>query len=347
MIKNYNKYVLIVLLSVLFSCGDDPIEFKEQLIEWRKTHKEENQEKEDSQDNTDSEDTNDTTETSETDTKKETNTPKPSETDVNSTNKPSNNEGTTTNTTVPETPKVNEDLEVIHYNFDKWKRVNGKQYSVPVMNDNEDTDNSYWVSASNFGYAYSVAPSNKYPVSELNPSKNGSGIRIETKEKMGNLVGGSIYIGHIYQKSFIVKRNPARFGRKFSKEPVKLQFFYQYQSGSKKTYPKNLRKDQGEVKAILYEVTENHNFYLDKYTVKNHDYKVLEVREALNPTNSWTEKTLKFKVVNKNRYANLDFKNKKYRLTIIFNSSIGGGKNTGIVGSVLKIDDVSLYTKKN
>ncbi len=326
MIKTKSKYILIALISVLFSCGDDPLEFKEQLIEWKKTHEKKNK---DNPDENPEEETPDTPDT-DTDTPDDGN----KDTDTTTALGTGNNDGNTT-----------EKLEVIHYNFDTWKNVIGTKYSVPVMSPTENTKNSYWVSASNYGYKYANAKG-ECPVTELSPSKKGSGIRMETKEALKNLVAGSLYIGHIQGDMMtMLKKNPTRFGRDFDKEPVKLNFFYQYQTGIKKRYHIN-GADKGEVRAILYEVTDNKNFYLDKYSVDKDDYKVLEARIILENQRDWKEETINFKVVNQKHYKALDFRKRKYRLTIMFSSSVGGGHNSGIVGSVLKIDEVSLYVKK-
>ncbi len=307
MIKKYSKYLLaIVLFSMLFSCGDDPIELKERMIEYMKNH--------------------------------------PTPNDNNGDDNPDDNPSDPENPD-PNTPK--EEFKTQYFNFDIWKKVSGKDYSVPLNNKTENSSKSYWVSASNFGYAYFGAPDKNYPATELKNGKKGSGVQLVTKEKIGNLVAGSIYSGHIYTKYFAVKKNPTRFGQNWKgNEPVKIKFYYQYKSGIGKKFG-NIKQDFGAIRAVLYEVTEDEKFYLDKYTLNKHKFIVMKAFEKLENTSKWTSKIAEFKVINNERYSSLDFKNKKYRLAIVFSSSSRGSEDTGIVGSTLKIDEVTLYSKKD
>ncbi len=253
-----------------------------------------------------------------------------------------------TEPTTPTDPKPTVDGNFVkqHFSFDIWKRVPSEDYFVPVNSSTEDPKKSYWVSASNYGYAYVNAPDNNYPVTRSKAGKKGSCVKLETKEKLGNLVAGAIYSGHIDTKYFSIRKNPARFGYNWKgNEPVKIDFFYQYNAGSMRKYG-NIKKDAGAVRAVLYEVTNNPKFYLDKYTFDNHKSIVMRAFSKLENASDWTSKTVKFEIINQERYNSLDFENKKYRLAIEFSSSVGGAKETGIVGSILKIDEVTLYSKK-
>ncbi len=302
MVKNYKKYVMGMLLcSTLFSCGEDPILLKEQMIEKMK-----NQESFDED---------------------EPENPDP---------------------TPPSEPKPSPNGNFVeqYFSFDIWKKVSGQDYSVPLNSKTENPSKSYWVSASNYGYAYMKAPDKNYPATELKKGYKGSGINLVTKQKMGNLTAGSIYTGHIYTKSFVAKRNPTRFGQNWTgNEPVKIKYHYKYKTGKGKKYRTN--KDFGGVKVILYEVTDAPKFYLDKFTLNKHERIVMRAYEKIEDTSEWTSKTTELKVVNDKRYNALDFKNKKYRLAIVFSSSARGSDGIGIVGSNLQIDEVTLYSKKD
>ncbi len=302
MIKNYKKYIAgMFLCSTLFSCGEDPVLLKEQMIKKMKN-----------QENSDDDEPENPTPQSD---------PKPS---------------------------TNGDFVEQHFSFDIWKKVPNKEYAVPLNSNNENPSKSYWVSASNYGYAYAGAPDNNYPATELKNGYKGSGVKLVTKQKVGNLTAGSIYTGYIDTKSFVTKRNPPRFGQNWKgNEPVKIKFYYKYEIGKGKKYGNTKGKDFGGVKVILYEVTDAPKFYLDKHTLNKHERIVMKAYEKLENVSTWISKTAELKVINNKRYNVLDFKNKKYRLAIVFSSSARGSDGIGIVGSTLQIDEATLYSKKD
>lgn len=246
-----------------------------------------------------------------------------------------------------EKPKE-EQIEQTHFSFDEWTKVPDMKgtFYTPILNEEENPKESYWTSESNFlfdekGGNYS------YPLQELKEAKQGSGIHLISRGSYPKLpyifIAGEIHTGYV---------EPTRFGRDWEKgEPTSLKFHYKYKSGPERKsyiYGGLEGKDKGLVRALLYEVTDDENYYLNKEELKKEDNDriILEIYQELGEEDWGKEVSLDFNVKNEERYKTLDFQNKKYRLAIIFTSSYKSFEDKGIWDSTLQIDELTIYSKK-
>ncbi len=248
-------------------------------------------------------------------------------------------------------PKDDETSKTVehHFSFDTWKQVPEKPYYLPVINEKEDPSHSYWVSASNNGYTNFTSDLSLYPVLELKEGYKKSGVQLISRKPIGTLalfspkiISGALYSGKVEGGS--MNTNPVRFGHKWSYEPSKLKVFVKYKSGDEPIGGLN-GKDQGSISAVFYDVTDN-SAYLDKNTIDNDSRIVLKAYTTVSEQAEWRELVLDFKVMNEAKYEDLNFKNRKYRLAIIFSSSAKGDDFIGAIGSTLSIDELTIFSKE-
>ncbi len=229
--------------------------------------------------------------------------------------------------------------------FDSWKTVIGKRGSygeiIPEENglewfspSNEDYDKNGWSKIYNYSY----------PLTELKRAKSGSGCLLLTRGsqfKLPNyIISGLLCNG--YSK-------PNRIGQNWDKgEPSQISFNYKYKAGAKTVYGGLKGKDKGLVRALFYEVTDDDGYYLNAAELKktDNDRIVLECSQAFGDEEWGQEMTLEFEVKNEARYKALDFKQKKYRLALIFSSSYKYLEKQGVWDSMLQIDELKIISKK-
>lgn len=243
-----------------------------------------------------------------------------------------------------EEPQKEEFVETT-YSFELWGQVGKEPYSVPLLSANEDPTKSYWVSASNSGYKMALlgGQAKFYPSEALDQGYKGKGVHLRSIETFLAFVAGSLYTGVIDNKNIF---NPARFGQPCTEEPVEISFYYQYKAGSDRVAGLEGQRDHGSVQGVLYEVT-NKQDYLDKASIKNDERIVSRAYTLLSDTQAgeWTKKTIKFEPVNTEAAKSIDFKTKKYRLSLILSSSARGDELKGADGSELLIDELTLKSK--
>lgn len=239
----------------------------------------------------------------------------------------------------------NNQLEQTHFSFDQWKKVpNSKgNYYTPVLTEDEDPKKSYWASESNFIFD-TEGGSYTYPVQKLENGKQGSGVKLISRSNYPHLpyylIAGELYNGYV---------NPTRIGRNWEKgEPTCLKFHYKYKAGKSTIYGDLQGNDKGAVRALLYEVTDDETYYLNKAELKKEDNEriILEAYQEFGNQDWGSEMILDFNVKNEARYKSLDFKNKKYRLAILFTSSYKSLEGKGVWDSTLQIDELTIYSKK-
>ncbi|MDO4708113.1 MAG: PCMD domain-containing protein [Porphyromonadaceae bacterium] len=244
----------------------------------------------------------------------------------------------------PEQPKPAE-LVTTHYDFDLWKQVPKKKYTVPLLTADEDPANSYWVSASNEGFDFATifgSPITGYPVEATDAGYKGKGVRLRTVDAIA-LVTGALYTGKVNVKSLT---NPTLFGQLCEHEPLELSFYYQYTPGKGKVAGLPDDRDHASVQGVLYEVTTN-DAYLDSKTIKD-DARIVSRAYMLLAENkgSWKQETVKFTPVSEEAGKEIDFSAKKYRLSIIISSSAKGDEFKGANLSELLLDELTLKSKK-
>lgn len=199
----------------------------------------------------------------------------------------------------------------------------------------------------------------------------GKGAKLETKSTgsfgagvsmpiaAGNLFIGSFEVGNALKDAM----KATKFGFPFYKHPTRLSGYYKFKPGTDYTSytlgsdgKKNFfidasmnGKDKGDIYAVLYEA-DNVEDFLDGYNSLNSPKIVSLARiksEDVKETSEWTYFDLPFvlqngKTINDNMLAA-----GKYKLAIVFSSSVEGAAFKGSVGSTLWIDEVTIHCEED
>lgn len=196
---------------------------------------------------------------------------------------------------------------------------------------------------------------------------HGKGVKLETKNtgSFGATVSMPIAAGNLFIGSFEIgnalKDAPkaTKFGFPFYKHPTRLSGYYKFKSGEdftsytltpdgKKKFfidPEMKGKDKGDIYAVLYN-TDNTDDFLDGYNSLTSE-KIISIARI--PT---TEETDEWKLFDipfeyKKGINDDDLKTGKYKLAIVFSSSIEGADFKGSVGSTLWIDEVTIHCEED
>lgn len=199
----------------------------------------------------------------------------------------------------------------------------------------------------------------------------GKGVKLETKSTgsfgagvsmpiaAGNLFIGSFEVGNALKDAM----KATKFGFPFYKHPTRLSGYYKFKPGTDYTSftlgtdgKKNFfidasmnGKDKGDIYAVLYEA-DNVEDFLDGYNSLNSPKIVSLARiksEDVKETSEWTSFDLPF-VLQNSKTINADMLAAgKYKLAIVFSSSVEGAAFKGSVGSTLWIDEVTIHCEED
>ena len=164
----------------------------------------------------------------------------------------------------------------------------------------------------------------------------------------GNLFVGSFDINNAIQDPL----GSTRFGYPFTQKPVRITGYYKYKSGGLSTDADGNpteEADRGDIYALFYKAPDNN------YTVAGD---VISLDGDINPevilfaripemteAGEWTYFDLPFEFQNGYTAADIDAQDLadgKYKLGVVFSSSIKGAYFIGAVGSTLWIDEVNI-----
>lgn len=197
-----------------------------------------------------------------------------------------------------------------------------------------------------------------YPTVRVEDGYKNKGVKLETKDtgSFGAMVKMYIAAGNLFIGNFNVTKALAgeegalqatTFGFQFYKQPISLKGYYKYKAGPVYTEngtPQSGLKDRFNIYAIMYEADDN-SFMLDGTNSRTSDKLVYmaEIKEEdAVETDEWTEFNLPFEPKNGKTLDMQKLRNGKYKLGIVFSSSIDGDRFKGAVGSTLYIDEVEL-----
>ena len=220
-------------------------------------------------------------------------------------------------------------------------------------------------SSGNPGFALTGMSNNPtdYPTVHVGGGYNGKCVKLETKDtgSFGAMVKMYIAAGNLFIGNFDVSKALAgqegalkatTFGFQFYKHPKTLKGYYKYKAGPVYTEngkPQNGVKDRFDIYAVMYEAEDN-SFMLDGTNARTSDKLVylaqLKADEA-SETDQWTEFSLPFEPRNGKTIDEQKLQEGKYKLGIVFSSSVYGDYFKGAVGSTLYIDEVELICEVN
>lgn len=199
----------------------------------------------------------------------------------------------------------------------------------------------------------------------------GKGAKLETKSTgsfgagvsmpiaAGNLFIGSFEVGNALKDAM----KATKFGFPFYKHPTRLSGYYKFKPGTDYTSftlgsdgKKNFfidasmnGKDKGDIYAVLYEA-DNVEDFLDGYNSLNSPKIVSLARiksEDVKETSEWTSFDLPFVLQNSKTINDNMLAAGKYKLAIVFSSSVEGAAFKGSVGSTLWIDEVTIHCEED
>lgn len=162
------------------------------------------------------------------------------------------------------------------------------------------------------------------------------------------IAAGNLFIGSFDLTNALINAPKAtKFGFPFYERPQYLTGYYKYKAGSVYTEKGQVaanKKDRCDIYAIMYETDENTSF-LDGENVFKSSNLVLLAR--INPddiieSDEWREFRLPFEEINNKTIDSQKLKEGKYKLGIVFSSSVDGANFNGAVGSTLYIDEVKI-----
>lgn len=196
-----------------------------------------------------------------------------------------------------------------------------------------------------------------YPTMQTPNGYQGKGAYLVTRSTgfFGSLMGMPIAAGNLFTGSFnlaIAIPKPleaTQFGVPFYKKPLSFRGYYKYKAGD--TYYKDGSvlydgtKDKCNIYAVFYE-TDSNTTSLDGTNILTHPNIISKaVIDNQKETEEWTLFDLPF-VTEKGKSIDPDkLRNGKYKLAIVFTSSIDGGVFSGAIGSTLYIDEVQIIVE--
>lgn len=199
-----------------------------------------------------------------------------------------------------------------------------------------------------------------YPTMQYAGGEKGYCLKLETKDtgSFGGLVGmplaaGNLFIGTFNATEAVKKPLEATlFGYPFTKIPAKLTGYYKFKAGEQLTDAEKKPldgKDVFDIYAIFYEAEDN-DFFLNGENALTDNSLVRLARikqEDAKETDEWTYFEIPFEQMNGKTIDNEKLERGKYKLGIVFSSSLNGGYFIGAIGSTLLVDEVELICETN
>jgi hypothetical protein len=166
------------------------------------------------------------------------------------------------------------------------------------------------------------------------------------------IAAGNLFIGNFDVSGDILSPTKApkatKFGVQFYRHPTLLKGYYKYKAGSSYTNENNQvvpdKKDRFDIYAIMYEAS-TPDFMLDGFWSTSEPSLVSIARIAENDaeeSDTWKAFSIPFIPVSGKSIDEQKLKDGKYKLAIVFSSSVEGAFFKGAIGSTLYIDEVTL-----
>lgn len=244
------------------------------------------------------------------------------------------------------------------YSFEELKEIT--PYNVFYLTN--ESGIMQWASG-NPGYDLSgmALDETQYPTVQHPIGYSGKCVKLTTLStgNFGKPIGMPIAAGNLFIGSFdtqnavLAPLQATHFGFPFTKRPSKITGWFKYKAGEVFTDKSgNIvtgKKDKGDIYAVLYEDPSS-DFSLDGNLFPNNgtgidEHIVLLARiseQEMTETSEWTKFDLDFKPQNGKTINTEDLKNGKYKLAVVFSSSVMGAYFQGAVGSELWIDEVEI-----
>lgn len=167
------------------------------------------------------------------------------------------------------------------------------------------------------------------------------------------IAAGNIFIGSFdTQNAVLAPLQATHMGFPFTKQPTRMTGWFKYKAGETFTDKSGNvvtgKKDRGDIYAVLYEAptsdfTLDGNLFPDGTGIDEHIVLLARIPEQeMTETDEWKKFDLEFTPQNGKTVNADDLKNGKYKLAVVFSSSVMGAYFQGAVGSELYIDEVEI-----
>lgn len=217
----------------------------------------------------------------------------------------------------------------------------------------------YWDTGNGgFTLSNSLAAPDEYPTTTTPDGYEKAGVKLVTRDTgfLGKNFGKPIAAGNLFIGEFDVSQSltntlkTTKFGRAFSKKPVKLTGYYKYKPGetftNKEYKTVENRTDSGSIYSVFFRNEMMVDGKMEKIVLYGDNVqtspqvvaiaKLQDVKE----TDEWTYFEIDYQYRQEIQEAILN--KQGYSLTIVFSSSRSGDTFEGAVGSTLYIDKVRL-----
>lgn len=252
------------------------------------------------------------------------------------------------------------------YHFETIENGNTEYDIFYELNpDSANAERLQWASGNpGFKLTGMAKSSADYPTMQTEGYQLGKGVKLETKSTgtFGTSVKMPIAAGNLFIGSFdtnnalTAPRAATKFGFPFFKHPVSMTGYYKFKPGGdyisgidenkKPIFDESMKgKDKGDIYAILYEAN-SIDVFLDG-SIKFDDSRIVSIARipSTETTDDWTRFDLPFD--NKKAIDENALSEGKYKLAIVFSSSIEGAYFKGSVGSTLWIDEVTIHCEED
>jgi hypothetical protein len=244
-----------------------------------------------------------------------------------------------------------------HYSFETL--IQESPYHILSEESTETGDKFNWASGNpGFFLTNLTGAPNTYPTTQAAGGLSGKCVKLTTLSTggLGASMNMPIAAGNLFIGSFLVDLSntlrSTRFGVQFYKHPVALKGHYKYKAGTE--YMDNGQQvagknDRFDIYAILYKA-DNVNFMLDGTNSLTASELVsvaqIPAEEAVE-SSEWREFSIPFMARNNQVIDDDLLRAGKYKLSIVFSSSVEGASFKGALNSTLYIDEVELVCKED
>lgn len=248
------------------------------------------------------------------------------------------------------------------YSFEHYESKSASVYLYHVFYEmNNDSDKNYLWATGNQGYSITNTgkPADTYPTYSSENGLIGRSVTMVTRTTgyLGNMMGMPIAAGNLFiglfdasaASSAATALKATRFGKPFTKVPLRLKGWYKYTPGEVFTDEKKNpvdRTDEFDIYAVFYEPTTEMPYLTGDNVLTDESIIALARISDRSPKSDFTQFEIPFvyrpgKVIDPDKLANF-----KYNLAIVCSSSIDGAYFRGAVGSTLIIDEFELICEQ-
>ncbi|MDR0938387.1 MAG: PCMD domain-containing protein [Mediterranea sp.] len=166
------------------------------------------------------------------------------------------------------------------------------------------------------------------------------------------IAAGNLFVGRFDLSNALTNAPKAtKFGFTFYKKPLRLTGWYKYKAGSQYTesgQPVSGKTDTGDIYAILYEPADKADMIDGEWeTSPAQKAKIVSMARMTDgggtpEADNWTPFDLPFNAYEGRAVDARKLQDGKYKLAIVFSSSLKGATFAGALGSTLYVDEVNI-----